>query len=140
MAEREELERLNKEIGFYKDQLVQELEQRARLVKRMKSDADKHRHPVFGPFDSIHINIMKLDKEKIEDVVAPRSGAPWLPFESDHLDQRFTEFIQGKAIRQGRTTKAIRYKLLYFLLRDLPLENLLDKIHNMISDIGKKRL
>lgn len=132
MAEKEDLERLNKEIRFHKDQLIQELELKARLAKRLKPNVSTDRHPVFGQFDSIRINIVTIDEVEVKD--APRRGAPWSPFESDHLDQRFYEFIHTKAKRQGRTTKAIRYKLLYFLLRDLPLEDLFKKVKQMISE------
>ena len=118
MTEREELDRLNKEIKFHEEQLIREKRQREKLIRR----------PVFTPFDPIHINVVVIDED------APRIGAPWSPFETDHLDKRFAEFLHEKAKKQGRTTKAIRYKLLYFLLRDLPLEDLFKKVKQMVSE------
>ena len=132
MTEREELDRLNKEIKFHEEQLIQELELKARLAKRLKPNVSTDRRPVFGQFDSIRINIVTIDEVEVKD--APRSGAPWSPFETDHLDKRFAEFLHEKAKKQGRTTKAIRYKLLYFLLRDLPLEDLFKKVKQMVSE------
>lgn len=118
MTEREELDRLNMEIKFHEEQLIREKRQRDKLI----------RCPVFKSSDQIHMNGVVM----VED--APRSGEPWGSFENGHLDQKFMEFIHEKAKRQGRTTKAIRYKLLYFLLRDLPLEDLYKKTKAMIYE------
>lgn len=79
--------------------------------------------------------IKELEKtlfREISDDEAPRAGHAWVKFEREICEDKFGDLIYDLAQKTGRSTLAIRYKLLSLIVKQLPADTVIEKVTVMI--------
>lgn len=76
--------------------------------------------------------LKKAANKEILDADSPRCGKPWETFEKDHSAEAFADLVYDLAKKYGRSTLAMRYRLLRLLVNKLPKDDLLSKVRDMI--------
>lgn len=77
-------------------------------------------------------DLKKAMNREIPDSESPRCGQLWETFEKDISEDKFADFIYDMAKKFGRSTLAIRYRLLRLLVAKLPKDDLLAKVGSMM--------
>ena len=79
-----------------------------------------------------HKQALELGLE-ISDDQACRSGERWTGFEMEDLEEAMIRLVYDKAKKYGRSTLAIRYRLLEFIMMDPEISEV--KLHTMVREI-----
>lgn len=79
--------------------------------------------------------IKSLEKEIFREILddeAPRAGHTWVEFERELCEDKLSDLIYEMAQKTGRSTLAIRYKLLSLIVKKLPADAVIEKVTVMI--------
>ena len=82
------------------------------------------------------LKIKAIEKElfrEISDDEALRAGHTWQRFEKEMCDDKLRDLTYDLAKTTGRSTLAIRYKLLNLLVKELPAETVIEKVTIMVK-------
>lgn len=74
-----------------------------------------------------------MNDREILDTEAPRCGDPWSSFERSHLADRLQGFLYKYAKRYGRSTLAIRFKVLEAVLDKVEDQGTLRKMRELVE-------
>lgn len=107
------IKELNEELSTKSEEMIE----KTRKLKRLETQ---------------RVDLERSLKREISDSDSPRCGLPWERFEKEHSEEKFADFVYDLAKKYGRSTLAIRFRLLRLLVDKLPKENLIRKIESMM--------